>query len=96
MQAKLSPQKIELLRRVYQVGKDKPGEGVDWKDLYDEAPDRNFLDEAYDDFSALGFLHEERSGATFGGPFGQLSAAGRWFVEGLDDPPAEPKKAVGF
>jgi hypothetical protein len=46
--------------------------------------------ETYEDFVALDFLDPQASGETMGPtPFGRLSAQGRWFVESMDEQPAD-------
>lgn len=80
---------IELLRRMHVADRSDPRALHDFKDLMGDdlanLHDR-WLDEAYEDLQALGYLHRA-SGETFGGPFGRLSSRGRQFVEALPHTP---------
>lgn len=91
--ASLSPPEVELLRRIAAADREKTSELHDFKDLM--ADDLNslppyWLDEAVQNFNALGLLDPKLSGATFGGPFGRLSAEGRWFLDEQDPAVARP------
>jgi hypothetical protein len=102
MYATLTQDQIDLLQRNYAYVKANPGQSPDWNDdLYNDGENRRqALHEAYEDFTALGFLNPNLSGLTSGSPFGVLSSEGRWFLQSLEttptsqeDPPSQP---IGF
>lgn len=91
----LSPPEVDLLRRIGAADRENTAALHEFKELM--GADLNslpgyWLDEAVQNLKALGLLDPKLSGATFGGPFGRLSAEGRWFLEEQGPAVEEPTK----